>query len=106
MDPSCTVGFYARGVENVEAVCSAVNTVRTSHPLTEHNNPLLTTGNIFSPSLSYSPLPQVLSSSTETYPVFTFAEGHAQEEDEEGGRAVLNHTCLNSTSSRDEFVLL
>ncbi|KAG1928655.1 cysteine protease ATG4D-like [Pimephales promelas] len=73
MDPSCTVGFYARSRDDLLTLCSNVTTA--------------------------------LSSSGEKYPIFTFVEGHSQEQS-----ASRPHTettgRLKQRSSVDDFVLL
>ncbi|XP_068575260.1 cysteine protease atg4da-like [Cebidichthys violaceus] len=84
MDPSCTIGFYAKGQMDFESLCTAVN--------------------------------EALSISAETYPMFIFAEGKSQEEEEEGTHTPPNNIAyiqrkserrrVNTSSSMDEFVLL
>ncbi|TNN58609.1 Cysteine protease ATG4D [Liparis tanakae] len=86
MDPSCTIGFYAKGQKDFESLCTAVH--------------------------------EALSTSTETYPMFIFAEGKSQEgeEEEEGTKTPPNNMAYiqrnndlargNTRNSMDEFVLL
>lgn len=82
MDPSCTIGFYAKGQKEFESLCTAVN--------------------------------EVLSTSTETYPMFIFVEGPCQDEEE---NATITDTVtyiqrknqqrdMVTSDSMDEFVLL
>lgn len=83
MDPSCTIGFYAKGQKEFESLRAAVS--------------------------------EALSTSAETYPMFIFAEGKSQEE-EEGRRTPTNDVTYiqrtnewqraDTSSSLDEFVLL
>ncbi|XP_074511716.1 cysteine protease atg4da-like isoform X1 [Sebastes fasciatus] len=84
MDPSCTIGFYAKGQKDLESLCTAVN--------------------------------EALSTSAQTYPMFIFAEGKSQEEEEGTNTPTNNITYIQrkserrradtSCSSMDEFVLL
>lgn len=82
MDPSCTIGFYAKGQKEFESLCTAVN--------------------------------EVLSTSTETYPMFIFVDGPCQDEEE---NATVTDTItyiqrknqqrgVVTSDSTDEFVLL
>ncbi|XP_023287462.1 cysteine protease ATG4D-like [Seriola lalandi dorsalis] len=82
MDPSCTIGFYAKGQKDFDSLCTAVN--------------------------------EALSTSAQTYPMFIFAEGHSQEE-EQSNTPTNNITYIQRKSDRrrvdtsnsmDEFVLL
>ncbi|XP_070704832.1 cysteine protease atg4da-like [Pempheris klunzingeri] len=82
MDPSCTIGFYAKTQRDFESLCTAVN--------------------------------ESLSTSAETYPMFIFAEGKSQEE-EESNAPTNNITYIqrkterkrvDTSNSMDEFVLL
>ncbi|XP_063759644.1 cysteine protease atg4da-like isoform X2 [Eleginops maclovinus] len=83
MDPSCTIGFYAKGQRDFESLCTAVS--------------------------------EALSTSAETYPIFIFAEGRSQEEEERGNTPTNNmayiqrkkgRKSVKTSSSMDEFVLL
>ncbi|XP_066564029.1 cysteine protease atg4da [Amia ocellicauda] len=86
MDPSCTIGFYAKSKKDFESLCSAVTAVLSS------------------------------SSSKEKYPIFTFAEGRGQDYglDEwsatppEHSPHILPPAQLprNKRSSTDDFVFL
>nr|XP_019967616.1 PREDICTED: cysteine protease ATG4D-like [Paralichthys olivaceus] len=82
MDPSCTIGFYAKGQKDFESLCTIVT--------------------------------EALSTSTETYPMFIFAEGHGQEQ-EQSNTPTNNFTYIqrkdelrrvDTNNSMDEFVLL
>lgn len=80
MDPSCTIGFYAKDQQEFENLCTVVN--------------------------------EALSTSTDTYPMFIFEEGHSPQEEE--GSVPTNVTYIQrksqrervTSSSMDEFVLL
>lgn len=75
MDPSCTVGFYARSRDDLQTLCSDVT--------------------------------KALSSSGEKYPIFTFVEGHSEEESACASvSAPHTDTRLKNRSSVDDFVLL
>lgn len=84
MDPSCTIGFYAKGQKDFEALRTDVN--------------------------------QALSISAETYPMFIFAEGSSQEEEQGGTHVFQNNIAyiqrkterrrVDTCNSMDEFVLL
>ncbi|XP_068434682.1 cysteine protease atg4da-like [Clinocottus analis] len=83
MDPSCTIGFYAKDQKEFESLCAAVH--------------------------------EALCVSAETYPMFIFAEGKSQEE-EEGANTPSNNIAyiqrksqlkrVHTRNSMDEFVLL
>ncbi|XP_059204972.1 cysteine protease atg4da-like [Centropristis striata] len=83
MDPSCTIGFYAKGQKDFESLCTVVN--------------------------------EALSTSAQTYPMFIFAEGKSQKEEEGTSKPTNNITYIqrkserrrvDTSSSMDEFVLL
>ncbi|XP_077058291.1 autophagy related 4D, cysteine peptidase b [Siphateles boraxobius] len=80
MDPSCTVGFYARSRDDLLTLCSDVTTA--------------------------------LSSSEEKYPIFTFVEGHNEEDSACASDSVphINPTGrlgrFKNRSSVDDFVFL
>ncbi|KAF3846851.1 hypothetical protein F7725_003929 [Dissostichus mawsoni] len=83
MDPSCTIGFYAKGHRDFESLCTAVH--------------------------------EALSTSASTYPIFIFAEGRSQEEEERSNMPTHNMAYIqrnkgmksvNTSNSMDEFVLL
>uniref|UniRef100_A0A1A7Y1H4 Cysteine protease n=1 Tax=Iconisemion striatum TaxID=60296 RepID=A0A1A7Y1H4_9TELE len=82
MDPSCTIGFYAKGQKEFESFCAAVN--------------------------------KAVSTSTETYPMFIFAEGKSREVEEDVSESTNcityiqreNELKSDDTNSMDEFVLL
>ncbi|XP_076608810.1 cysteine protease atg4da-like [Chaetodon auriga] len=83
MDPSCTIGFYAKGQKDFESLCTVVY--------------------------------EALSTSAETYPIFIFAEGKSQEEEQGGHPPTSNITYIqrnselrrvDTSNSMDEFVLL
>lgn len=82
MDPSCTIGFYAKSQKDFESLCTDVN--------------------------------EAVSTSAETYPMFIFAEGKSQEEEQ--SKTPTNKVAyiqrksdrrrVDTISSMDEFVLL
>uniref|UniRef100_A0A3Q3DAU5 Cysteine protease n=1 Tax=Hippocampus comes TaxID=109280 RepID=A0A3Q3DAU5_HIPCM len=87
MDPSCTIGFYAKGQKDFEMLCKVVDEVG---------------GN-------------AVSTSAEMYPMFAFAEGHHRVEEEEHKSPATNITYIqrktelrrvDTNDSMDEFVLL
>uniref|UniRef100_A0AAY4BQF8 Cysteine protease n=1 Tax=Denticeps clupeoides TaxID=299321 RepID=A0AAY4BQF8_9TELE len=78
MDPSCTIGFYARSKKDFETLCSAVGGV----------------------SAGRTPRP-------EKYPIFTFVEGGAHDYGQEDAPPqILPSSHRLGHSGADEFVLL
>lgn len=80
MDPSCTVGFYARSRADFQTLCSDVT--------------------------------KALTSSEEKYPIFTFVEGHNEEESGCPSDSIAHIKTkgrlgrIQKKSSMDDFVLL
>lgn len=122
MDPSCTIGFYAKGQHEFESLRSEVQQVcKCFGPLLQKIvsfPPFLLQQVLLFITSSSLFLPKALSASAEKYPMFVFekGKGRGEDEDEDSSGAPTNFTYIqrnlkltsqdNADDSLDEFVLI